>query len=55
MALEHLLQIKDIEVPPDDALPNSNYNGNANKGGDLKKYTQHEIYHIEGDNDDLPL
>ena len=22
---------------------------------DIRKYTPHEIYHIEGDNDDLPL
>jgi chromosome segregation ATPase len=49
IALEHIMHSKDIEVPPDDG-----FNG-ASQSQAEKKYTPHETYHIEGDNDDLPL
>lgn len=60
MALEHILQIKDIEIPPDEEgadrpVIHQNMVEGGIQGGDHRKYTPHETYHIEGDNDDLPL
>ena len=59
MALEHILQVKDIEIPDDiegadKPMIHQNPFNDANSI-ELRKYTPHQAYHIEGDNDDLPL
>lgn len=60
MQLEHIMQMKGVEIPPDEdgadrPLQHQNFDSQAQQV-ETRKYTPHETYHLgEEDNDDVPL
>lgn len=58
ITLENLLQLKGIEIPPDEEGADRQISHHQHfdiQQNELRKYTPYEVYHIEGENDDLPL
>ena len=60
MQLEHIMQMKGVEIPPDEEgadrpVPHQNFDSSQIE---MRKYTPYETYHLGGDgddNDDVPL